>query len=501
MNLQAYHRDLEILAIVRLLEHLSSVYDKFTIPNFAQLISTTSISFDEVETIIARQCSQMSGSINVQIDHHDQTLNFHSGGPEGDRVHAQLATLSSRLQEVVADIEVPESRQSRSNNRVEFFSEIRKRAKVENSTVQGRQEIIEQLKHEKEKQKYIIKQQLAADAKAAKMKNAAAIKATLEQQKRQREERREALAQIEETRKAVKTYAVLQLGAEKAKDLVKKFGNNMSRENVDKAMMDVQQKKEKEDDLQHKKKHALRRHLDYSTRAVREAEIPKLQEYYKQVADARVKQIRERITKEYANKYSHWQEMHAKKQLVKHIAVHLGQFHSELMRARWTEMSAARRESNRIKRAEARMRKAKDDQAERRLRAIQQAQEEAEERRRAEEEAAAAEEALRQQQAEEALREQRRAEEQRTRSAYVPPTMRNTFGSSNTGGMGNGSFSQSSRFSRPDGDRFGASGSSGRYQPPRYGDRYPSDRQSRFGGDRHRDRETVRERPAEERWR
>ena len=423
INLATYKRDLEVLAIVRLLEHLSRVYSKFTIANFAGLIANTSISFAEVETIIARQCSQGratasggAGSIfDVQIDHRNRTLHFHSGGPESERIHDQLAKLSQRLKVVVTEIESPELRAARTNIRANFFNTIREAAPTENAALQGRLGVIEDLKVEKEKRRYIEQQRRSADKAAAKKKKEDEIAASMEEQQRKREERRAAIQKIDEQRKAVRAYAVQQLGTEEAKALVADLGKEMTKEEVDQAMEKVMEKKLKEELANQKKKRALHRQLDYSTRALREAEAERVLDHYKQTAQANMERVGEAIAAELAAKRKKWQELRERKQAIMHLRDDVAEFYDTFMEARRTAMQKQRREDNRQKRARARMRAAIEEQERARMMERQAAEAaEEEERRLAELEAQAEEDRRR---AEEQAAEEARLEEERQAAA------------------------------------------------------------------------------------
>eukprot|EP00750_Incisomonas_marina_P022235 INCI4951.1.p1 GENE.INCI4951.1~~INCI4951.1.p1 ORF type:complete len:924 (+),score=232.76 INCI4951.1:99-2870(+) len=452
VSLDSYRRDLEVLAVVRLLEHLASVYDKFTIDNFAALISKTSVSFAEVETIVARQCSQAaaaggaSGSLNVQIDHRNGTLNFHTGGPEGERIHAQLATLSVRLQAVVEDIEPPEFRTARQNIRANFFNSIREAAPAENDGMQGRQDVIEARKVQMEKRRYIEEQQKQADEVAAKKRKEEEIAKSMEEQQRRREETRAKLKDLEAQRKAVKAYAVQQLGTTEAKALVENLGKNLSMEEVDEAMQEVHEKKMKEELSNQKKKRALHRHLDYSTRALREAEVPIIEEHYTKLAQANLQRVKDQITKDYAAKRKRWEELREKKGQIIHLRDDVAAFHETLMESRRTAMAEKRRSDNRLKRAKNRMRQAIEEQGRRRLmraQAKEAAQEEA--RRAAEREALEAEERARAEAAaaDEARLEAERAAEAKAANRYVPPSLaarRGVGGAGFGGDRGSGGF-------------------------------------------------------------
>ena len=58
------------------------------------------------------------------------------------------------------------------------------------------------------------------------------------------------------------------------------MGKGLTREEIEKVHMELLEKKQKDDHLKEKKRHAYRRHLDYSTRAIRETEIPRIMEHY-----------------------------------------------------------------------------------------------------------------------------------------------------------------------------------------------------------------------------
>jgi translation initiation factor 3 subunit A len=367
INLKEYQRNLEVLAVVRLLEHLSSVYDKFTISNFASLISKTSISFSEVETVIARQCAQMTSGINVQIDHQSGTLNFQSGGPESDRIHAQLGTLAARLQDVVTEIEPAELVQARTTRKAQFFATIRENAKGENEQMQKRQAIINDKKEQKEKVRYINNKRKIRDAEEKRQQKLDAVVQRLEIDRQEQIKRRATLIAAENKRREVLSYAVSILGAEKAKALKDEVGKILSKEQIDEAMLAEEKKQQKAEDKKAKAKARLQRQLDYDTRAVREAQIPLLDDYYSECAKRHLEGEREKLTLEFAAQRKKWENLREKKKEIIHVRDPIKVFHNELMLARQKQMQIERKEQNRIKRAEARRDAAYDARQEAKL--------------------------------------------------------------------------------------------------------------------------------------
>eukprot|EP00941_MAST-03F_sp_MAST-3F-sp1_P006388 g6388.t1 len=444
-----YCTPLTNLLVVRMLRQLSKIYETLKIPYFISLIGGLGVEFADVEKLALSAVK--SRLLSVHIDHKSKTLRFSGKGLQAKRMQTQLSTLSHRLNSLVPVLDVGatvkmEDKEAEAKEKAEFFEQVLKRAEKTHKEMLDRGDIIEAKKEEFERQQSVKSRR----EQALRVEQAAARRAEEQERlllaQKARDEQAKKEAEAEQTRKENLALA-------------KKFGLDaeaMKGKEKEEIMKEAQRKAAKEKANEAKQLNQQKRTLDYTIRALREAEVPRLLQEMEKRFEADQKKLEADFLRYQAKAKKEHATGIALKEKLQRAESFVDDFELHNRKRRAALVAKIRFCQSKLERARKRKQKADEEQAaeeaaEAERRAAKRLQEE-EERRRIEEE----EDRLKREQE----KEERRREDEK-------------YGSSR--GRSNGRYRNDNRYNDRDryDDRYSSrnrngngNGTGGKYVPP-----------------------------------
>ncbi len=279
-KLRPYVASLERLLIMRVLAQLAQVYYTIRIETLAQLLAPLGMPFLQVENIVVQAVKSKQVDIHsVRVDHIAGCIRFGEDFMEEHRTRRLLTDMSKGLHSICLALEPAGKAKLAAEQRRARASTVLRHLAATHAEVLRRKETIEKRKEEFKKQQ---------DARRA------------EQDKRRREQdkhRKEAeVARVEKQRAAREQAAMSELAdqqrafefkqrlAQEGVDVSKLNVAAMGAEEQNKLIEDTRKKQIQEaTDTENKIQTAAKR-LDALVRAMRERELPRLAEMYKERA-------------------------------------------------------------------------------------------------------------------------------------------------------------------------------------------------------------------------
>jgi len=270
------------LCVLRLLRQLSSVYHTVNVAHFLGLCKDLDLTPDEIEKmiVVAVRAKALPG---VRLDHKTACLRFGEVVLESDRMKNQLATLAHQLKKVVSIVDPAAARAGSGaastngpggESRVAFFEAVRGGTEREHVATLNRKNIIERRKEDaerREKEAERLAEIAAAEAERVR-KAQEALRVAEEAKERERKKR----VQIAEDLRLIETKKMLdKVGA--SADL-KGDLRSLTEKDTDALMAKAAEAQDKKLEEALKAKGEQLKRLDYVTRAVRDTEVPLLEE-------------------------------------------------------------------------------------------------------------------------------------------------------------------------------------------------------------------------------
>jgi hypothetical protein len=222
-------------------------------------------------------------ALAVRIDHQTNCLRFGEVALESDHMRTQLTTLATQLVKVNAIIKPMASDEKAVKARANFFAKVRSTMEHEHLTTLNRKNIIEYRKEEQEKREIEVQKQAELQLIEAEKERQALEKERQDQERKERERK-----------KREKMLGELNLIT--TKELLKKSGvdtsniKTLTERETDNLLTKAQKEAEAAAAAEEARKVEQFKKFDYTIRAVRDSELPKLaEEREKEIAAAKLK--------------------------------------------------------------------------------------------------------------------------------------------------------------------------------------------------------------------
>uniref|UniRef100_A0A7S3Z8T1 PCI domain-containing protein n=1 Tax=Lotharella globosa TaxID=91324 RepID=A0A7S3Z8T1_9EUKA len=279
VDLQRYVMPVKQLALLRLLQQLSTVFKSLKMDKFETLIPS-GLGKHEVERFIMRAVH--SGLLSVRLDHQARVLHFVDRNIESTHMKNQLKNLALALRNVVQVIDADSQKAASTENRESIFSAILHGIQQDHEKVFRRREEIERRKLEQEKKEEERRKEL-------------------EKQKEEENKRRKAeeAKRQEEARLLREAQAAAQA---RNADLAK-----------EKAIREAEEKATKEQAEKNKRRTIARKKFDYLIRATRYEEQSMIEEHAKKMAAERKKALEEKYEQRVQASKARWDRMKKEK--------------------------------------------------------------------------------------------------------------------------------------------------------------------------------------------
>lgn len=298
-KLKNYVTPLKQIIFFRLMKQLSEVYVSMTIEDFERAASI--VPFNIAEKWMANASRQQG--INIQINYMQQAIVFGAATKVDMKSMRQpLIEIGYKLQQAMQRVAQEELHKKDKLDKVTLLTNIRERMEKETKMIRLRKDEIERRKEESEKKKQIREREAMKKLREQEEAEAAAERKRQDEERRRREadreEQRRKEAEIAKNKEmleqmkkqAEQKAANLKVGGKKITEIEEEDLEKISFDQIEKAR-EAQLLRDRQDKIRNRKMENKR--IDHLARALREEQLPLLEDWAIDIEDTDQKQLDE----------------------------------------------------------------------------------------------------------------------------------------------------------------------------------------------------------------
>jgi len=338
-NLKNYVAALERLLIIRVLSQLSQVYYSVRLDHVEELLKPLEKPFIEIENILVKAIkSRQIEAHSMRIDHNAKCIHFGEDIMEEQRTQRLLTDMSRGLQSICVELEPKGKAKLQASARALRAKTVLQHLAQTHQEVLRRKDVIE--KRKEEYQRVQLTRKAEVERRREEMEQA---KKDAEKARRERQKQKRVKEEMEALEEEKRLFEMKQRMLDEGVDLSKIESADMTTEEQEQLIKDTREKAIKESIETDRKIQATAKRLDTMIRAIREREVPKLQELYeKQLIQDEEDHKKGFAALQSKSKDEHKKNLEGKKRFSK-MQNHRKEFESKMME-KWTVEHKADRE-------------------------------------------------------------------------------------------------------------------------------------------------------------